>query len=64
MFGKQVYACSILQEHVDDEEKFVELAKGICKYPEDRIAMCGVLVGFYYLNITHELIKRASLWTL
>lgn len=42
-FGKTVEACADLQYSTNDEEEFVHQALELCKYPEDRVAMCSML---------------------
>jgi hypothetical protein len=42
-FGKTVEAAAALQDKTSDEEEFIHLALQLCKFPEDRIAMCGML---------------------
>ena len=42
-FGQTVEACGRLQELTSNEEEFIHLALDLCKFQEDRIAMCGML---------------------
>ena len=42
-FGQTCEAAAGLQEFTSDEQAFVALALNVCKFPEDRIAMCAML---------------------
>jgi len=42
-FGQTVQAASALQQATSNEEEFIHLALSICKFQEDRVAMCAML---------------------
>lgn len=42
-FGQVIECCTQLLEKTTNQDEFIDLALDLCKFPEDRVAMCAML---------------------